>query len=375
MPMRRRWIAGFLAAAIASAPVPVLAASLSTYQSQAQQVASQLSSAQYTYDGALQAWRAALARLYTADQQLHAAAARLADLTNQRQQAEAELQRRQAAVAAQQKVVAKDQDQAARGLVMIDKHGAVSFIGVLLGSNSFADFLTRLSYLQKVWALEVGWLTQARASEHQLQLLEQQQQAEVQRVTQLQQQAAQQLTLVQAADNAAQVAKADADAAVARANQVVEELVAQKSALQRKIDAILAAMRSGNVSWAQIQKDIQALANEYGIDPLLVEAVVLQESGGNSNAKSSVGAEGLMQLMPGTAAGLGVNNPYDPVQNLKGGIQYLLDMLNEFHGNVQLALAAYNAGPYAVKQYGGIPPYQETQNYVRDVLSLYNQGK
>ena len=117
-----------------------------------------------------------------------------------------------------------------------------------------------------------------------------------------------------------------------------------------------------------IQNWIAALAPQYNLDPKLVDAVVNQESGYSSNATSSVGAMGLMQLMPATAAGLGVTNPYDPVQNLKGGMTYLRQLLTRYNNNVSLALAAYNAGPNAVDSYNGIPPYPQTQNYVTSIM-------
>ncbi len=119
---------------------------------------------------------------------------------------------------------------------------------------------------------------------------------------------------------------------------------------------------------ATIQNWIASLAPQYNLDPKLVDAVVNQESGYSTNATSSVGAMGLMQLMPATAAGLGVANPYDPVQNLKGGMTYLRQLLTRYNNNVSLALAAYNAGPNAVDSYNGIPPYPETQNYVTSIM-------
>jgi len=113
-------------------------------------------------------------------------------------------------------------------------------------------------------------------------------------------------------------------------------------------------------------------ARREGVDPALALAVVLRESGGNPQAVSPAGAMGLMQLMPQTAQELGVTNPLDPTQNLAGGLDYLRQKLNEF-GSVPLALAAYNAGSGAVSQWGGVPPYPETQSYVAGVLSARDQ--
>lgn len=121
----------------------------------------------------------------------------------------------------------------------------------------------------------------------------------------------------------------------------------------------------------QYDSYINAAAEKYNVDPKLVKAIIQQESGFNPNARSSAGAGGLMQLMPGTARGLGVTDVYNPQQNIEAGTRYISNLLKQYNGDTKLALAAYNAGSGNVAKYGGIPPFKETQNYVNKVLSNY----
>lgn len=120
---------------------------------------------------------------------------------------------------------------------------------------------------------------------------------------------------------------------------------------------------------------IQVYSRIYDVDEELIHAIVRQESCFNEGAHSRVGAIGLMQLMPQTALGLRINDPWNPEHNIQGGIKYISQMLRQFNGNYKLAIAAYNAGPGNVNKYGGIPPFKETRNYVKKVFAEYNRLK
>ncbi len=132
------------------------------------------------------------------------------------------------------------------------------------------------------------------------------------------------------------------------------------------------AESAARVSRAAIDRLVRANAIQYNVDPALIESIIANESGFDSQATSIAGARGLMQLMPETAARLGVTDSYDAAQNVRAGTRYFRGLLDRF-GSVELAVAAYNAGPDAVRRHGRVPPYEETQQYVRNVLARYHE--
>jgi soluble lytic murein transglycosylase-like protein len=144
---------------------------------------------------------------------------------------------------------------------------------------------------------------------------------------------------------------------------------------QQAVDPSAATDAPAPVPPEQIDALVQQNASIWQVDPALIKSVIANESSFNANATSPVGAQGLMQLMPETAASLGVKNPYDPAQNVAGGTRYLRGLLDRFNGDTKLAVAAYNAGPGAVEKYNGVPPYAETQSYVQNVLGSFDRYK
>jgi|GEM_PF-587515 len=170
------------------------------------------------------------------------------------------------------------------------------------------------------------------------------------------------------------------DKALADARAKVEEVASQIAEANKPAPAISAfsapTLAASNQVWStgndRIDSLIRFYGNQHGVDPYLIFCLMSQESRFSKIALSPKGAQGLMQLMPGTAARYGVNNPYDVAQNISGGTRYLKDLLKMFNGRVDLALAGYNAGEGAVIKYGyTIPPYDETRNYVKLITKRY----
>lgn len=129
-----------------------------------------------------------------------------------------------------------------------------------------------------------------------------------------------------------------------------------------------------SISDEELERIFEEASKKYQVPLALLKAVAKAESDFDPNEVSSSGAIGIMQLMPETAKGLGVTNPYDPEQNIMGGAKYLADKLKMYNGDVELALAAYNAGSGSVAKYGGVPPFKETQSYIKKVLAYMNNA-
>ena len=157
--------------------------------------------------------------------------------------------------------------------------------------------------------------------------------------------------------------------------KTLEENIIEAVAPEKKDAINLKSKIDLEAQSTDIDEIVETFSNKYGIDGDFIKAIIKQESGFNPKATSKKGAMGLMQLMPETAKSLVVINAYNPWENVEGGVKYLKDLMDRFGNDEKLALAAYNAGPNAVKKYGGIPPYKETQNYVNAIMANYDKVK
>jgi soluble lytic murein transglycosylase-like protein len=156
--------------------------------------------------------------------------------------------------------------------------------------------------------------------------------------------------------------------------KVISSQSIEKEYTAAKIEPILPPVK-GNKKERLFHPIIIQTSSRHQVDPAIVKAIIMAESGYNPRAISKAGAKGLMQLMPNTAQALGVEDVFNPQQNISGGVRYFKQLLNRFNGDIELALAAYNAGSATVRRYKGVPPFKATQHYIKKVFKYYQLYK
>ncbi len=287
-------------------------------------------------------------------------------------------------------------------LQLVEEHGSVGYLSVIVGAHSFADLISRVAMLGQIAAeaaQEVDLIrgqAQAVQQEEQTLAVDKTALAEAQATLSTRQSVENQARIVvqeqeQSALSAQDQAASQVQAVATTQQEVAQEMQKYKDAelalnndmaslrsqinhVVSEVGSLLQAFSSGNLDRQQLYQAmlplVSPVAARFGLSPALVIAVITEESGGNESAISVTGAIGLMQLEPGTAASLGID-PYNAEQNVLGGCLYLSQMLQLFNGNLSLALSAYNAGPGAVQQNGNqVPSY--TQSYVSNIEGLYS---
>lgn len=409
---------GALAGLFGSIGAVASASSLTQLQQQQSQLQQQLKNAKSTYSQEQAAAAQTLAEIHTLSGQLASTQGAIQSTAQKLQTIQANLRQTQkllASTQAQYDAVYQHYQTTSKELVatethlaqentlltaqlqLMEEHGPVGYIDVLLGANSFRNFVSRLYLLGQVAHQASQAVRQVQADETQQSLEKATLGKDTASLAARQQQLAQEKNLIASEEaataslKAQQLGQAHVLAAGISKNQQLAAQFAQQerqaesamSYLTQQIDQITAQIQaflgefnSGNLTRRELYHKllplVQPIAARFGLAPALVIGVITEESGGNQGARSITGAIGLMQLEPGTAQEMGIN-PYDPYDNVVGGCTYLHEMLGYFGGNLAFALSAYNAGPGAVQSYqaghpGQIPPY--TDAYVNNIIAL-----
>lgn len=388
--------------------------SINDTESEMSKLNQDLSSAKAQIGSTSQQIQVTNANIRTTQNLLNSTQAQLTETEQQLSTTTADYQKTTALIVVTKKHLSQQSQMLSGQLQLIEERGSVGYLDVILGARSFSDFISRAELLGQI-ASSAANEVQVIKNEESAMLLEQ---ANLQKETQFLSQAKNSISqheamlqneqvLLNREKEHSLVLQADAtqeasqvSVGLAQRQQLIGQLQSQKNQLSSgmanlqsqiasivgQIQSLLQQFNSGGLSRQALYNAmlpvVTPIASQWGVPPALIIAVITQESGGDSSAVSSAGAVGLMQLEPGTASDIASavglspatvsQELYNPEDNIELGTFYLHSMLSMFGGNTSLALAAYNAGPGAVQQYGGIPPYPQTQQYVQDVTSLYN---
>lgn len=378
-----------------------VASGLTGKQARLDQLASELANAQDQASASAAAEARDQARLKVTEGLLQATEARVTAAKARLRATEALYRATAAKLAITERRLIHERALFAGQLRLVEEHGSIGYLSVMVGSHSFADFVSRVAMLGQIAAqaaIEVHAIhteVVAVAAQKAAAGREKAALAETASTLAAQESSLNQTRMLVAAE-AAQAAQAHSQAevqaqtvsySVQQVQQQMAELRAEQDALKAqmaslsseisriasRVGTLIRSFSNGNLSREQLYRAmlpvVEPIAQRFGLSPALIIAVITEESGGNQSAVSSTGAIGLMQLEPGTAASLGID-PYNTEQNVLGGSLYLSQMLQMFGGNLSLALAAYNAGPGAVEQNGNqVPSY--CQQYVGNIEALY----
>lgn len=378
-----------------------VAAGLNGKKARLDQLASELASAQNRAGVSAAAAARAKARLTATESLLQATEARVTAAQERLAETQALYRRTAMKLQATRRRLARERVLFAGQLRLVEEHGSVGYLSVMVGSHSFADFISRVAMLGQIAAqaaIEVhaihteavavaaqeaavgrekmglqetaDTLAAEESSLNQTRMLVATEEAQA---VQAHSQAVAQAQTVSYSVQQVQQQMATLRAEQATLKTQMASLSGEIARMASRVGTLIQSFSDGNLSREQLYRAmlpvVQPIAQRFGLSPALIIAVITEESGGNQSAVSSTGAIGLMQLEPGTAASLGID-PYNTEQNVLGGSLYLSQMLQMFGGNLSLALAAYNAGPGAVEQNGNqVPTY--CQAYVNNIEALY----